>query len=184
VNTGRFQKGQHWRPRQLFWDRDWMLREYVQKRRSSADIARQFGVTENAIQFWLKKHGIPGRTASEVRSWKHWGSAGPANPMFGKTGVLNPNWRGGSTPMRQQVYASLEWKKFARSVRKRDKACRLCGSNDRTHIHHIQPVSKAPLLIMDIGNVILLCQSCHRQTYGQELRWRKKFYALIQIGGQ
>ena len=182
--TGHFIKGQHWRAHQPFWDRAWMIREYVEKRRGAAEIAAQFAVTENAIHFWLKRHGIKGRTVTEVRAFKHWGSNGPKNPMYGKRGVLNPNWRGGLTPLRQAIYAKSEWRELSRAVRKRDKVCRLCGSAERTEIHHIDPFSQAPLLVLDIGNAILLCKRCHGKMRGKENRWKRRLYRLIEGGEQ
>jgi hypothetical protein len=175
-----FKPGQHWRERKPYWDREWLEHEYVERGRSSGDIANEFGVTDNAIWFWLNKHGIPGRDISAARKLKHWGCPGEKNPMYGKRGVLNPLWRGGLTPARQQVYAKSEWREFARDVRKRDKTCRLCESAERLEIHHIDPFSLAPLLVMDMGNAILLCHNCHKKMQGRELRWRKRLYTLLK----
>lgn len=183
VNNGRFKKGQHWRPRKPFWDRDWMVREYIDKQRTCSDIGKEFGVTENAIAFWLAKHGIKGRTMVEVRRLKHWGVSGSANPMAGKLGPSNPNWKGGYTPIRQHLYSNAEWKKAARIVKKRDKVCRLCGSTLKLEIHHIEPFSQAPLLMFFVGNLILLCNVCHKKMLGKERRWRKRLLSLIQKGG-
>jgi hypothetical protein len=176
----RFAKGTHWRTRKPFWDRDWMLAEYSEKKRTCGEIAAEFGVSDNAVCFWLKKHGIEARSVAETRSIKHWGAEGAKNPMHGKTGILNPNWKGGLTPARQAVYSRSEWKALAMEVRKRDKACRLCGSGVQTEIHHIDPFSQSPLLVLDIGNVILLCAKCHRKLLGKEKRWKRKLFKLIQ----
>ena len=35
---------------------------------------------------------------------KHWGAVGAANPMFGRTGALNPRYVDGSSPERQRGY--------------------------------------------------------------------------------
>src|SRR5258707_10158916 len=107
----QFKKGEHWRKRKPHWDKSWLETQYIEKRRSVSDIASEMAVTENAIFFWLDKHGIPTRDMSEIRATKKWGSFGEQNPMFGKTGILNPNWRGGLTPLRQSVYANSNWKK-------------------------------------------------------------------------
>lgn len=179
-NRGRFKRGEHWRSRKPFWDRDWLVVEYIEKERSASDIGAEFGVRDTAIHFWLKKHKIKTRSTSEARRVKKWGLCGAANGMYGKCGILNPNWRGGHTPLRQEIYAKSEWASFSRSVRKRDKVCRLCESDEKTEIHHIDPFSQAPLLVMDIGNVILLCQRCHRKMRGKEKQWKRMLFQLLE----
>lgn len=183
MSDGRFKEGQHWRPRQLWWDKAWLENEYVTLKQSASEIAERCGCTENNIGFWLVKHGIPRRTMREVRQVKRWGATGEKNPMFGKIGILSPQWKGGLTPFRQRLYSSLEWKAFAAKVRRRDKTCRLCGSTERLEIHHIEPFSLAPLLVMAIGNVIRLCHKCHVKMRGRERWWRKRLYRLVQKGG-
>lgn len=175
-----FKPGQHWRPRKEHWGKEWLTHQYVTLRKSALEIATAQGCTENNIYFWLHKHGVPVRHMTDIRAMKHWGLEGPKNPMFGKRGILNHNWRGGLTPARQAIYAKAEWKKLARDVRKRDKCCRLCGSTERTEIHHIDPFSQSPLLVLDIGNVILLCEKCHDKMRGKENRWKRKLFKLIQ----
>lgn len=178
-NTGRFQKGHHWRKPQPWWDRAWLEAEYIDKGKSASEIASECRVTENAIYFWIKKHAIPTRDMVTIRSIKHWGLRGEVNGMFGKRGVLNPNWRGGLTPARQRVYARAEWKALLKALKKRDPSCRLCGAESNLVVHHIDPFSNAPLLALDIGNVIRLCEPCHIKLRGKELRWRKRLFNLI-----
>lgn len=177
-----FKKGQHWRKPQAFRDKAWLVTEYVEKKRSTGDIAAQFGVKDASIVYWLRKHGVPRRTVKEARQVKHWGASGDANGMYGRTGSDNPNWNGGLTPLRQSIYAQHEWKKIVRAVRRRDKVCRLCGSNKNTQIHHIVRFSDAPLLAMDKGNLILLCETCHDKMQNKERRWEKRLRKLLQGG--
>jgi hypothetical protein len=178
-----FQKGQHWRTRKPYWDREWLRVEYEDKKKSAAEIAAQFGITENAILFWLAKHKIPTRTMTEVRAVKKWTTPrGAGNPMYGKRGILNKNWKGGLTPLRQRIYAKAEWGEFARQVFARDRCCRLCESKEKMEIHHIDPFSQSPLLVMDIGNVLVLCRKCHKMIQGKERKWKRKLYQLIERG--
>jgi hypothetical protein len=86
------------------WDAAWLRNEYLTKRRSSGDIALEAGVTDAAIIFWLRKHGIPRRSAAEARAAKHWGVSGEANPMHGKCGPLNPRWKGGVSPQWRKAH--------------------------------------------------------------------------------
>jgi hypothetical protein len=174
-----FKPGQHWRPRRPWWDRVWLEMEYVQRKRSAADIADEHGVTDGAIHFWLHKHGIPRRDISAARAVKYWGAVGAANPMYGKRGDRNPRWKGGRTPARQALYASAEWRAVERRVKRRDPVCRRCGSSDGLEIHHIEPFRDAPFLALELGNLIRLCGVCHRKIGRRERWWRKRLYALI-----
>jgi len=178
TNRGQFQKGQHWRPRRPWYDRAWLIEAYA--RQSTGDIAKAHGVTDAAILFWLKKHQIPARDISTARALKHWGADGSKNPMYGKRGALNPHWKGGHTPARQAMYASAEWRATARAVKRRDPVCRRCGSAGRLEIHHITSFADAPLLATALGNVIRLCQPCHKRTLGRERWWSKRLYRLIR----
>jgi 5-methylcytosine-specific restriction endonuclease McrA len=174
-NRGRFKRGTHWRPRRPYWDRDWLHEEYVAKSRTCSEIASQFGITENAIHFWLKRHGITARAVAETRRVKRWGSFGERNPMWGLRGPDAPNWKGGTTPLRQAVYSTAAWR-LARSVvwNREDGRCQRCGSsglgmNRRSmHYHHILSFSTEPELRCDPDNLALLCQSCHRFVHSRD----------------
>lgn len=138
--AGQFLPGTHWREPQDFRDRDWLVAEYVVKKRSLGDIAKQFGVSEPAIRFWMKRHDIPRRTTSEARKVKHWGAVGSDNPMWNKKGELNPMWKGGVTPERQAFYASAEWRSACRAVYARDRGfCRRCTLHRRRNTGHTVP---------------------------------------------
>lgn len=158
--------------------RDWLHQEYIDRRRSAMEIATACGCSEPTVLRALRRFAIPRRTVHETRAVKRWGSDGERNPMFGRSGEKNPNWKGGITPFRERIYSSLEWKRVARSVRVRDSACRLCGSLAKWHIHHITPISRAPLFALELWNLIRLCVPCHTRVYGRELRWRNRFYRL------
>lgn len=150
-----------------------MKREYVTLRRSAADIAGQFGITEAAILFWLRKHNIPRRSVREIRAMKHWGAMGSDNPMWNRRGEANPNWRGGGTPERQAFYASAEWRTACSAVWKRDNAtCRRCGMHRDYapdvpfHIHHVIPFGNREHRA-SVENLVLLCEICHRFVHSR-----------------
>lgn len=171
--NGRFGKGDHWREPQQFRDLEWLRENYTRLQRSTGDIARQFGVTDVAILFWLRRHKIARRTVAEARKIKRWGSFGSDNPMWNRKGELNPNWRGGLTPARQAFYASAEWRKACATVWKRDGArCRRCdhGRHDSPdlplHVHHVVSFADADLRA-DTANLVLLCEVCHRFVHSR-----------------
>lgn len=166
-----FKKGEHWRERKPFWDRDWLYKEYILKGRSASEIAADFNITENAIFFWLHKHKIETREMKEIRENKYWGARGEKNGMFGKTGDKNPRWLGGVTPERQAFYSSIEWANVSRFVWRRDKGkCRRCGSKNngiQMHIHHIISFSIKEFRA-DPNNLILLCELCHDWVHSKK----------------
>lgn len=149
-----------------------LKREYVDAERSASDIATQFGVTDAAIFFWLKRHNIPRRSISEARAIKHWGVEGSANPMFGRTGADNPRYIDGSSPERQRLYAQSVGRKFVSTVLRRDNYhCRRCSlgkiGKRGLHVHHIKPWAGNPDLRFDLNNAVTLCQSCHRWVHSK-----------------
>lgn len=183
TNTGRFVKGTHWREPRPYWQAEWLRHEYVVNGRSASEIATQFGLHENGILYWLAKNGIPRRTVSEARRLKHWGSEGDANPMKGRTGKRNPNWRGGCCPDRQSFYLSQEWKDACREVWKRDRGrCQKCGSMSRKrselHVHHIQSFA-VPETRASVLNLVLLCPTCHSWVHSRA----NKAHEFISKGG-
>ena len=172
-NSGQFTKGQHWREHVVFREKDWLIENYVLKKRSAGEIAQEFGVTDAAILFWLRKHGIQRRTVSEARDIKHWGLSGPDNPMWNRFGELNPRWLGGVTAERQAFYASQEWKSACSEVWRRDKAtCQRCGlvhADDPGvpfHIHHITSFSVKELRA-EASNLLLVCEPCHQWIHSR-----------------
>jgi 5-methylcytosine-specific restriction endonuclease McrA len=164
-----FKKGQHWRPRALYWDREWLRVEYEDKERSSSEIAADFGITDNAILFWLDKHQIPRRTIREARGVKHWSVSGEKNGMRGRTGERNPNWRGGCSPERQAFYSSAEWAEVVPKVWARDNyQCQRCGASSHgLHIHHLETFANKKCRA-DMGNLVLLCKSCHNFVHSRK----------------
>jgi len=163
-----FKKGEHWRPRKPYWNRDWLYKEYVENFRSAGEIANQFGITEAGILFWLRKHNIPRREMSVIRANKYWGLNGEDNGMFGKCGIDNPHWKGGVSAERQAFYSSAEWKSACSYVYKRDNAqCVRCGSKDNLHIHHIVSFADTALR-SDVSNLVLLCVKCHRFVHSRK----------------
>lgn len=171
-SKGQFVKGTHWRKHRSHWDKDWLHDQYVVQEKPAAQIAREQGISENGVLYWLNKLGIQTRTTSEVRQIKHWGCVGADNPMWNKRGELNPNWRGGVTGERQEYYQSQEWKRACSLVWKRDNAeCRMCGiGQDKgvpLHIHHIISFSNVETRC-DIDNLVLVCEVCHRFIHSRE----------------
>ena len=52
----------------LYRDPSWLMTEYVEKERTMAEIADQFGITPTAVNQWLLKHEIPTRSRGRRRN--------------------------------------------------------------------------------------------------------------------
>lgn len=168
-----FKPGAHWRIPQPFRDKTWLEREYVALQRNTGEIGAEFGVSCEAISFWLKKHGIPRRSMSQARAIKYWGLVGAANPMFGKVGEMNHNFVDGSSPERQRMYARSEGKAFlCEALRAGGYCCARCNAKqdgaNPLHVHHLKAWAGNPTLRFDLSNVALLCRNCHRYVHSKK----------------
>lgn len=98
---------------------------------------------------------------------------GARNGMSGRTGVLNPNYKTGSSPERQRIYSSGEAKAFVRAIFVRDGyRCRRCGAGKSgprgLHAHHIACWAENPKLRFEAANVVTLCRPCHEWIHSAE----------------
>ena len=98
------------------------------------------------------------------------------------TGRKPANFKGGVTPLRQNIYNSIEWKECVKYVWKKYNAtCELCGLNykdvDRRHvkfhIHHLYAFADYPELRTEKDNLILLCDKCHRFIHSNKNKENK-----------
>jgi hypothetical protein len=168
-----FKPGQHWRPHQAFREKDILIDLYINKKMSTGDIATQFNVTDGAIQFWLRKLGIPRRTTSEARAVKHWVVSGAKNGMTGRCGDKAPNWIDGSSRDHLRVMNQSFWRTLMVFVFERDGyKCKRCGEvhcrSNRLHSHHVKPWAGHEDTRFDLNNIITVCQKCHNWIHSRE----------------
>ena len=95
---------------------------------------------------------------------------GQANGMAGRKGEANPNYKDGSSPERQRLYATAEHKAFLRSIYERDGfKCARCGAAKKglrsLHAHHLRPWAGNAALRFDPANLITLCRKCHEWVH-------------------
>jgi 5-methylcytosine-specific restriction endonuclease McrA len=90
----------------------------------------------------------------------------------------NYSWKGGITPINEQVRHSFEMKEWRNMVFGRDyHTCKGCGARGiYLNAHHIKPFSKYPELRLEVSNGITLCRPCHEKTRGKE----EEFVPLLQ----
>lgn len=178
-NKGQFTRGFTYRNKQPYWDKDFLINEYIVKGKSSKDISIEYKCHRNNILYWLNKYNINRRNISEIRKNKYWGMLGVDNPMWNKKGESNPNWKGGVSPERNTFYNSKEWKRVCSVVWKRDNAtCQRCLIKRKEtdipfHIHHIKTFADKELRA-DSSNLVLLCEICHHYVHSKKNK-KKEF---------
>jgi uncharacterized protein YjcR len=149
-------------------DEGWLREEYVEKERTTRDIADECGCAFSTVGDWLRRHGI------KIR---------PQHPE----GEHHPNWNGGSQPYGPGWNASKR-----RTVRERDghtcqdPACsvtqddHLAQYDEKLHVHHLIKARDLddPEERNAAENLITLCRDCHQ-------RWERMAEAGIrpQIDG-
>lgn len=148
--------GGHYRPKRPYHSREWLEREYVQKHRTIPDIASEFGVTHGTVTKAIDHAGIPCRSQGE--SLRLSGAVAGEN---------NPAWNGGTTPERQRVWKTGEWKELMQQVYKRDHyTCQRCKKPKqkyrRLEAHHVKPWAGHPDLRLELRNLVTLCHRCRR----------------------
>lgn len=90
--------------------------------------------------------------------------------MHGRVGALNPNYKDGSSPERQRLYARGVGRAFRRMILARDDyRCVLCGRGKEgprsLHVHHLKPWAGNPALRFEPSNVVTLCRGCHVEEH-------------------
>lgn len=145
----------HYRVDAPYKSQKWLIEQYITLKRGVPDIAKECGVDISTVIKQMKKHGIDRRDASAA----HIGTQAGAN---------NPAWKGGTTPERQSLYKTQEWKALIKSVYARDAfKCQRCkqgvsGKGKRAAAaHHIKSWAEHPDLRRELSNLVTLCRECH-----------------------
>ena len=143
----------------LGFTKEWLYSQYINKRKSADQIARDINRDSKRVWEWLRYYGIQlrPRGTDYGQNFKKGHSSNKGRRMpeshreklrqlrlkdghvpYLKDGqhwlhaynVKPSSWRGGITPERQGVYSSLEWKDAVKEVWKRDNAtCQGCGKH-------------------------------------------------------
>jgi hypothetical protein len=145
----------------LGFTKEWLIDEYINKRKSSDQIAREIGRDAKRVWEWIRDYGIPKRPRGT--DYGNGFVKGQESPFKGKkhsestkekirkkriedghvpylkngkhwlagTKGLSPNYQGGITPERQAFYSSNEWVEAVKIVWKRDK--NLCQKCGKNH---------------------------------------------------
>lgn len=152
----------HYRKDAPYKSREWLLEQYIEKQRGIPSIARECKVNVTTIIKFMKQFGIERRDARAA----HIGT---------QAGSRNPAWKGGTTPLRQQLYKTQEWKALLKDIYARDNyTCQRCkrnthgGRGRRSSVaHHIKSFAEHPALRMEPANLITLCRKCHEWVHSK-----------------
>lgn len=158
-------------------NREWLVREYVEKRKSTTAIAAEVGCSSCIVAHWLKRHDIPARSTGSEKGHKRTTDEARQKQSAARRGKFigsaNPNWRGGiqlKHPERNRYRAKM----WVKAVKDRDGwVCVECTSTERLHAHHIKRWRDYPDLRYELSNGVTLCHQCHERAHGRgfEFRW-------------
>lgn len=164
----RYVRG-HYRGWKPYKDEKWLEENYVRQSRTIDAIAKECGVVASSVAHYLRRFGIPIREQKE--SLRLSGAV---------KGRKNPAWKGGTTPERQRLYKTPEWRQLVLAVWTRDGfKCQRCGvpsaGGRRTnlHAHHIGTWAEYPELRTDMKNLVTLCKDCHLWVHSNQNRYRR-----------
>ena len=131
-------------------DAQWLREQYVERGRSTADIASECACHPTTVSRWLKKHGIETQRDGPQPGEKH------------------PRWNGGTFP-----YGPGWTERKRRRVRKRDGyRCVRCGTtqeehkerhDQKLHVHHLTKARQLddPEKRNAMSNLVTVCRDCH-----------------------
>lgn len=66
-------------------------------------------------------------------------------------------------PIRDKRYSTKQWRFTRGLIKARDKDTCYCGRFAR-EVHHIRKSSLYPELFFDVDNLIMVCNSCHKEA--------------------
>jgi thymidylate synthase (FAD) len=176
-------------------------RAWLESRREAGmsiqEIADDAGCSYHTIRKWLREYGLQFTRAEQYRSRRPW-NAGKSGYTIrlthsrehldaiqrARSGDQSNFWRGGRSSARATI-AAWTTLQAPRVHFLYDYTCQDCKRRGgRLHAHHIVPVWMDDGKTRDIGNLITLCDSCHRsvhRTRESEVRFAHQFVDHVGI---
>ena len=77
-----------------------------------------------------------------------------------------------------KCYMNKEEKEVYEYINSIEKWCQLCGGTSNLHRHHIRYGGMYGGRKTYIGNIIVLCDSCHRKVHSNKKYWMPKLIEL------
>src|SRR5438128_8637656 len=175
-------------------DRAWLRSRRVAGR-SVGEIAAEAGCSYHTVRKWLARHELSFTPEERYRSRRPWnaGKQGYSIRLVhtrehldairrARSGERSNLWRGGLSSERQNIgrwtteHAAVVHEQYGFT-------CVRCGeTGGRLHAHHIVPVWLDETKARDVGNLISVCDGCHRsihRTRETELSFARHFTERI-----
>ena len=171
-------------------DREWLAARR-REGKSVSEIALEARCSYHTVRKWLAVHdlkysreelcgrtpwnkGLRGYRTGMVVSERHREAIRRA-----RSGPRSNFWRGGRTTQRESI-GRWTTEQAAKVHAQYGYTCQKCGrKGGRLHAHHIVPVYADPTRAFEIGNLISLCDQCHRATH----RTRESELAFARVHG-
>ena len=156
---------------------------------SVQQIADRAGCSYHTIRKWLKRHDLSFQSSERSHAAWNKGKSGYTTTLRhteehldairrARSGGASNFWRGGSSSERATI-AAWTTTQAPKVHLQYDYTCQCCSKRGgRLHAHHIAPVWLEPSRGRDLGNLISLCDDCHRsihRTRDAELAFMRRF---------
>jgi thymidylate synthase (FAD) len=175
--------------------------EWLKTRReagkSVSEIAEEAGCSYYTVRKWLAVHDLRFSHEERYRSRTPWnkGLYGYRTRMVvsdrhreairrARSGSRSNFWRGGVSARRASI-ARWTTEQAARLHLQFDYTCQVCQTRGRKlHAHHVVPVWFDPERALEIGNLVSICDGCHRRihaTRDSELEFMERLAPQIGV---
>lgn len=145
---------------EYYCDKDWLYEKYCMEKLSAQKIADICGCSFVPVYYWLDKYGIKRRYKGESKR---------IYPKDSQS-IYRETWG-------RKEYIEWRYQMFLRD----NFICQECNKRGGDlELHHIIPCRDYEEGIMKEDNVITLCKSCHRKTFGKEYEFAGRYSALVE----
>ncbi len=158
-------------------DYEWMSARR-REGKSVREIAAEAGCSYHTVRKWLARHDLRFTRQEQYRSRRPWiaGLRGYRTGMVlsdrhreairaARSGTRSNFWRGGITSERASI-GRWTTEQAPKVHQQYDYVCQSCGSRGgQLHAHHVVPVWLDASKAKEIGNLISVCDGCHRRTH-------------------
>jgi thymidylate synthase (FAD) len=177
-------------------DREWMAARRNQGL-SVQQIADEAGCSYHTVRKWLARHSLKFRPEERnfhpgSRPWnaghkgykikRNWTPEWKESIRAARSGAKSNFWRGGSSSERANI-ARWTTEQAPKVHFQLDYTCQSCGERGgKLHAHHVIPVWADLNMAKDVGNLVTVCDSCHKQihrTLDTEVEFAERFEEFI-----